>query len=168
VSSAAALTSIRRQAFGAVVLICLQAGLGMFMNLFVSIPERHSGAQPSDFFGGSTKSVAWAITHGALTLVVHTVLGLVLALMVIGMVAKALSIGRRALTAWTILGALFTVGAGFNGASFLDYHKDVSSFIMTILALAALLCFMVVVYLPCGSNTADGAQPARPSGTESD
>jgi hypothetical protein len=147
--------ALRLQAVGAVVMICLQAVLGMFVNLFVSIPGHHAGSSPSDFFSGSTRSVAWAITHGAVALILHTVLGLFLALMVIGMVASAIAIGRRALTTWTLLGALFTVGAGFNGASFLDYDKDVSSFIMTVLALAALLSFMVVVYLPWESVAPD-------------
>ena len=149
--------SLRRQSFGAVVLICLQAGLGMFVNLFVSIPRHHSGSQASEFFSGSAKSVTWAITHGAVALVLHAILGLLLALMVIGMVATALRIGRRSITTWIALGALFAIGAGFNGASFLVYNKDVSSFIMTMLALASLLCFLVVVYLPWG------AAPPMPS-----
>jgi hypothetical protein len=120
----------------------------MFVNLFVKIPGRHAGSSPSDFFSGSLRSVGWAITHGAVSLVIHTLLGLLLALMVIGIVAEALRIGRRSVTAWSVLGTLFTIGAGFNGASFLDYNRDVSSFIMTILAFAALLCFLIVVYLP--------------------
>jgi hypothetical protein len=156
--------ALRLQAFGAVVMICLQSGLGMFVNLFVTIPDRHSGSNPSDFFSGSTKSVAWAITHGAVALVFHTVLGLFLALMVIGMVASAISIRRRALSTWIVIGALCTIGAGFNGASFLDYHKDVSSFVMTVLALAAVLCFLVVVYLPWemeSPGTSAEAQPTR-------
>jgi hypothetical protein len=47
---------------------------------------------------------------------------------------------------WSILGALSTVGAGFNGASFLDYSKNASSFVMAILAFGALASFSVVLY----------------------
>jgi hypothetical protein len=140
--------ALRRQAFGAVILICVQASVGMFVNLFVTIPRRHAGSAPSDYFSGSFHSVMWAISHGAIALVIHTVLGLLLAVMVIGIVANALSIGRRSITTWSILGALFTIGAGFNGASFLDYDKNVSSFLMTILALGSIVCYVVVVYLP--------------------
>jgi hypothetical protein len=140
--------SLRRQSFGAIVLICVQAGLGMFVNLFVTIPGHHSGANPSEYFSGSTRSVIWAIAHGAVALAVHVVLGLLLALMVIGIVARALSIGRRSIAIWSILGALGTIGAGFTGAGFLDFNEDVSSFFMAILAFASLLCFLVVVYLP--------------------
>jgi hypothetical protein len=147
--------ALRRQAFGAMVLICVQAGLGMFVNLFVAIPSHHSGSQPSDFFTGSFDSVWWAISHGAIALVIHAVLGLLLAVMVVNLVVQAASLGRRAVTTWSVLGALFTFGAGFNGASFLDYHKDLSSFLMTTLALASLLCFAVVVYLPWERNGAE-------------
>jgi hypothetical protein len=157
---------LRRQAFGAVVLICLQSGFGVFVNLFVTIPGHHSGSNPSNFFSGSTSSLGWAFTHGAVALVIHMVLGLLLAVMVIGIVAEALKIGRRSVATWSVLGALFTIGAGFNGASFLDYNKDVSSFIMTILALVALLCFMIVVYLPW-ENSASEAGPPSAEVTES-
>jgi len=43
---------------------------------------------------------------------------------------------------------LGTIGAGFTGAGYLDFNEDVSSFFMVLLALASLLCFAVVVYLP--------------------
>jgi hypothetical protein len=49
---------------------------------------------------------------------------------------------------WSILGALGTIGAGFTGAGFLDFHEDVSSFFMALLAFSSLVCFAVVVYLP--------------------
>lgn len=139
---------LRMQAFGAIVLICVQAGLGMFVNLFVRIPKHHSGSNPSEFFSGSTRSVVWAIGHGAIALTLHVVLGLLLALMVIGIVARALTVGRRAVAIWSVLGALGTIGAGFTGAGFLDFNQDVSSYFMTVLAFASLLCFAVVVYLP--------------------
>ncbi len=133
----------------------------MFVNLFVSIPKRHSGSQPSNYFSGSSRSVAWAVDHGAIALVLHTILGFLLALMVIGAIARAVKLGRGWITTWTVLGALFTIGAGFNGASFLDYNKNASSFIMTVLALAALLCFSIVVYLPSVTSTPEVA--AAPS-----
>jgi peptidoglycan/LPS O-acetylase OafA/YrhL len=90
-----------------------------------------------------------------------------LALMVIGVVAAALSVGRRSLITWSLLGGLLTIGAGFNGASFLDYHKDVSSFIMTVLALASVLCFLVIVYVTSGTGSNDTTRPtpAMPVGT---
>jgi hypothetical protein len=120
----------------------------MFVNLFVTIPKHHAGANPANYFGGSMRSVAWALEHGAIALAIHVGLGLLLAVMVIGVVARAFAIGRASLIVWTMLGALGTIGAGFTGAGFLDFNQDVSSFFMAILAFASLLCFAVVLYLP--------------------
>lgn len=147
-SERSATESLRRQALGAIVLICVQAGVGMFVNLFVTIPKHHAGANPANYFGGSMSSVAWAIDHGAVALAIHVVLGLLLAIMVIGIVARAFVSGRVSLIVWSILGALGSIGAGFTGAGFLDFNENVSSFFMAILAFASLVCFAVMVYLP--------------------
>jgi hypothetical protein len=160
VSNPKASERLRPQVFGAIVLICVQSGIGMFVNLFVTIPRHHAGANPANYFGGSMRSVAWAIDHGAVALAIHVVLGLLLAIMVIGIVARAFAIGRTSLIVWSTLGALGTIGAGFTGAGFLDFTEDVSSFFMAMLAFASLVCFAVVVYLP--SPTA----PVVPSAPE--
>jgi hypothetical protein len=145
---------LRGQVLGAVIVIALQAGFGMFVNLFVSIPKNHAGANPANYFSGSTRSVVWAISHGAVALAVHVVLGLLLALMVITIVARAFSIGRASIITWSVMGAMGAIGAGFTGAGFLDFNEDVSSFFMAVLALASLLCFVIVLYLPWGSTSA--------------
>jgi hypothetical protein len=158
---------LRGQVFGAIVMILLQSGIGMFVNLFVGIPRHHSGANPSDYFSGSTKSVGWAIAHGAVALAIHVVLGLLLALMVISVVARAISIGRGSVITWSVLGALATIGAGFTGAGFLDFNQDVSSFFMAVLALASVLCFVIVIYLPWESDPTETPSP-RGSATTAD
>jgi hypothetical protein len=156
---------LRGQVFGAIVVILLQAGIGMFVNLFVSIPKHHPGADSSDYFSGSTRSVIWAIAHGGVVLAIHVALGLLLALMVIGIVARALSLGRRSVISWSILGALGSIGAGFTGAGFLDFNQDVSSFFMAILAMASMLCFVIVIYLPWESGPSESAALSQPSTT---
>jgi hypothetical protein len=154
VTDAAKIERLRGQTFGAVIMICLQFGLGMFVNLFVTIPKHHSGANPSEYFSGSTRSVIWAIGHGAVALAIHVVLGLLLAIMVITIVARAISIGRRSIIVWSVMGAMGTLGAGFTGAGFLDFNENVSSFFMAILALGALLCFVIVIFLPWPADSA--------------
>ena len=42
---------------------------------------------------------------------------------------------------------MFIVGAGFNGASFLNYGHDVSSLIMAVLWALALACYLTGLYL---------------------
>ncbi len=140
---------------GATVLLLVQSGIGMDVNLFVTIPAGHPGARPSNYLGGSVSSIAWAIGHGALALAIHASLGLALAVLVIGVAGSALRVRSRAIAAWSLLGGLLVIGAGFNGASFLDFNNDISSLIMALLALGAVACYSVVLSLL-------GAQPAAP------
>lgn len=138
---------LRRMTLGALALVLVQAGIGMDVNLFAAIPARHPGAQASDYFTGSFHSVAWAIDHGAIALAIHASLGLALAVMAISVAVIAVRLRAWSLGTWAVLAGLLVIGAGFNGASFLDYNKDVSSLIMALLALGAVACYALVLYL---------------------
>jgi hypothetical protein len=139
--------SVRHTAFGAIVLLIVQAGIGMAVNLYVVVPAHHDGANPSNFFGGSIKSVGWAISHGAVILVIHAVLGLLLVIFVVEVAYRASTHTRRSVAIWAIVAGLFVIGAGFNGASFLDFNKPVSSLLMALLTFGAVLCYSVVLLL---------------------
>lgn len=134
-------------ALGALVLVLVQAGIGVAVNLYVTIPARHPGAHAANYLGGSFHSVIWAIGHGAVALAVHASLGLALIVMTVSVAIRALTVHRRSVGVWAILAALFVIGAGFNGASFLDFNNDVSSLIMALLAFGAVSCYGVVLYL---------------------
>lgn len=62
----------------------------------------------------------------------------------------AIGTRRRATTVAALLGAGFVVGAGFNGASFLDFNNDISSLIMALLAFSAVACYSAAIYLLAG------------------
>lgn len=55
--------------------------------------------------------------------------------------------GSRLVTATAVAGALFIIGAGFNGASFLNYGNNISSIIMAGLWALALACYLTGLYL---------------------
>ena len=76
---------LRRIVLGAMVLVLIQSAIGMYVNLYVTIPLKHPGANPpfSNYLGGSTHSLAWALAHGSGQLVLHAALGLALAVVVI-------------------------------------------------------------------------------------
>ena len=141
------LAAARRLTLGAVFMILVQAGIGMATNLYVAIPAHHNGANPSDYFTGSAQSVGWSVSHGAIILAIHSVLGFALVLLVINLSIRVAALHRRALNVWTVLAALFVVGAGFNGASFLDFNNNISSLLMSLLAFAAIACYGVVLFL---------------------
>ena len=55
------------------------------------------------------------------------------------------------------------IGAGFNGASFLDFGgQNISSLITALLALGALCCYLLAVYmLPLASSPPQGTATVR-------
>ena len=143
----------RGWAFGLLVALLVQFSIGMYVNLFAVIPLNHPGHGASDFFAGSYHSVAWAETspHAPLILAFHGGLGLLLVVGSLWLAVLAVR-GRRTGFVWAgVLGALCIIGAGFNGASFLNYNKDANSYVMALLFAAAVLCYSVILALP--SNT---------------
>ena len=70
---------IRGQAFGTILLIALQFVLGMILNLFVSLPGNHPGANDGNYFTRSGHSFAWAISFGGgVVLFLHVLVALAL------------------------------------------------------------------------------------------
>src|ERR1700685_4816742 len=100
---------LRRMILAAIVLVLVQSGIGMDVNLYVVIPTQHPGARPSSYFSGSVRSVAWAVAHGAPALVAHAVLGLALALLVIGVAVYAIRLLGPAIGASSVPGRLVGV-----------------------------------------------------------
>jgi hypothetical protein len=141
---------------GAIVLTLVQAGIGMTVNLYVTVPAHHPGAHPSSYFGGSVHSVGWAIAHGTASLAIHASLGLALVILVIAIAVRATIVADRAVIAWSILAGLLVIGAGFNGASFLDFNDNLSSLIMALLAFGAIACYSIALFLlPATPQQAD-------------
>jgi len=132
---------------GAIVLTLVQAGIGMDVNLYVTVPARHPGAHPASYLSGSVHSVGWAIAHGTPSLAVHASLGLALVIVVVAIAVRDAAAAALPVIAWAILGALLVIGAGFNGASFLDFNDNLSSLIMTLLALGAIACYAIALFL---------------------
>lgn len=134
--------------------LTIQLLAGMWVNLFVRIPGAHPGSNPSEYFAGSAQSVVWAITGSGLpALVFHAAWGLLLVLGSASLVVQSRRLQRRSLTAAAVLGFLFVLGAGFNGASFLDFGEDFSSMIMATLFALALLCYASTLFLLADNGT---------------
>lgn len=139
--------SLRRMVLGAILVLLVQVGTGITVDLYVSIPARHPGAHPANYFSGSIHSVAWAIAHGAPALAVHASLGLAIVVMAITVAARAVKVASRAASFFSILAGGLVIGAGFNGASFLDFDNNMSSLIMALLALGAVACYAICLLL---------------------
>ncbi len=139
--------ALRRLTLATALLVILQIALGMVVNLYVTVPAHHPGANPANYFSGSARSVGWSVSQGPAWLAVHASLGLALVLtaIVVAVYATAARSGWAAVT--SVLGALLVIGAGFNGASFVDFGHNTSSLLMALLALGALACYLAGLYL---------------------
>jgi hypothetical protein len=151
---------LRRWILATSLLLLLQMAIGMAVNLYVTVPGSHPGSRPGDYLTGSARSVAWAIGNGAAALAVHAALGLALVAAALTVTAMAFAHHARATAAWTLLAAGLIVGAGFNGASFLDFGRNYSSLLMALLAIGALGCYLIA--LAPGPDTEPTQRPSRP------
>lgn len=142
------IAALRRMTFGAAILVVVQVALGIVVSLYVTVPKRHPGAHPHNYLSGSFHSVIWAIGHGASSLAIHAVLGLALVVMAASVAVRALRLRSGWVSITSALAALLIVGAGFNGGSYLDFGgQNISSLIMALLALGALSCYVIGLFL---------------------
>jgi len=125
----------------ACVLLLVQYLLGMVVNVYVVLPARHPGAAAADYFSGAAAGLAWLISAGSGWAAAHAALGMALAAAAIASAVLTWGRGSRAIAGLLVLGALAVIGAGFNGASFLDYGHAFSSMIMAGLWALALACY---------------------------
>lgn len=139
------MTGLRRWTLGMLILLMIQLGIGMYTNLFVTIPVRHPGAGAGEF-RGVFESINWALSHSAVPLATHAGLGIILALGAIGILVRSARL-RRGI--WgSSLGLLFILGAGYNGGRFVAYNNDINSLVMALAFAAAVVCYAAVLYLP--------------------
>jgi len=131
----------------ACLLLLVQFLLGMVANLYITLPAHHPGANASDYFAGIGSSLGWLIGQGPGWAAVHAALGLALVVAALANVVFTWRRGGRLIIATAVLGALFIIGAGFNGASFVIYGHDISSLIMSVLWALAVACYLTGLYL---------------------
>jgi hypothetical protein len=131
----------------ALVMLIAQFLLGMAVNLFVKIPDQHPGANPPEFFSGVAQSVTWAILHGHVLLAIHSGFGLVLVIASLGTLVQAIANRRRGIVVPAVLGFIGVLAAGFNGGSFLNYHQDFSSMLMSTGFAVAVVAYSVGLYV---------------------
>jgi hypothetical protein len=138
---------MRDQFLGSLIFLIVQFLLGMAVNLFVTIPTNHPGANPPEYFSGVAQSVTWAIRHGHVLLIRHASLGLILVLNAVGLLITAIRMRSRDLITVTGFGLFGILGAGFNGGSFLNYNQDFSSMLMASLFAVAVVAYSVGLFV---------------------
>ena len=129
---------LRRISLGMLAGLLIQYGLGMIVNLYVSVPARDHG--------GVLTAVGRALANGPAALTVHAALGLLLILGAVNLVIRALVLRLR-VVAWLSAAALLAiVGAAASGAAFVGSGADGDSLAMALLTGVALLCYAVNLF----------------------
>ena len=122
---------LRRLAIALLIWYAVQFAAGMTVNLFVKLPTTHPGTTGGEYFGRSGASLLWALSGaGGPALLIHTWIAFFLVIGAIALFVQSLRSGGRGWRWASGIAALFTLGALFNGMSFVDYNEEFSSAIM--------------------------------------
>ncbi len=140
---------LRLNSFAAVVMLLIQYGLGIWVNLYAQIPASDKGKGTFAAFGA-------AVANGPVALTLHALLGTLLLVTAITLVIRAV-LARK--TPATVIGAvalLAIIAAWLAGARFTgDGADDGASFGMAMATAVALLCYVIILFVPRLTEGAD-------------
>jgi hypothetical protein len=122
---------LRRVCVAALIMLVLQYGLGIFLNLYVAVPA-------SDAHAGILAEIATA----PLALTVHALLGVALIGTAILLVARAVGVRDRLLAVLSTAGLTAIGGAFGAGEIFVRNGQASASMAMAVLTGVALLCYV--------------------------
>lgn len=137
------MTGLRANSFAAIVILLIEYGLGIWVNLFGHLPASDHGASPATGFGR-------AVSNGPVGLSIHAVLGVLLVITAVTAVVRAALVGRRALIGAAVVGLLAIVDAAFSGASFVGNGANGASMSMAVAAGVAIGAYAFVLLLSAG------------------
>src|SRR5215470_16712929 len=137
---AAHLEIARRTALGMGIAVVVQYALGIWVNLYVTVPARDQG-------GGFLNAIGRALANGPVALGIHAGLGLLLVLGSISLVVRSVLSRNRALIVLSAVFLLALLGAASSGASFVDSGHDSASASMAMLTGVALICALISLYM---------------------
>jgi len=122
---------LRRVSVATLIMLVVQYGLGMFLNLYVAVPA-------SDAHAGIFAEIATA----PLALTVHALLGLALIGTAVLLLVRAVGVGDRPLAVLAATGLTAIGGAFAAGEIFVKNGQPGASMAMGVLTGAALLCYV--------------------------
>lgn len=122
--------ALRRAGFAAFVMLVVQFALGVYVNLYVTVPAADRG-----------HGFGQAIANGPAGLLAHIVLGLLLILASLGFTVQAILARQPVLIGAAVLGLLAVIGAAASGSAFTGSGGDGASMAMAMLAAVGLLCY---------------------------
>lgn len=130
------LSSLRRASLASLVMLIVQFGLGIGVNLYVSLPNADNG----------NGKVSQAFTNGP-ALAVHVVVGLLLIVAAIGLLVQAIIARHGWVIAVAAVGLIAIVGAAMQGFSFVHNSTNGASMGMAVATGVAMLCYAASLFI---------------------
>jgi len=128
--------NLARGNLAAAIMLLIQYGLGIGVNLYVTLPAAGHGG----------RGIGQAFSNGP-ALAVHTVLGLLLILTALSMVVRSVIARHRASIATSVVGTAAILAAAGYGASFVRNGSNAASLGMALATGVALLCYVVGLFV---------------------
>ena len=131
--------AVRRSSLGLSAALLVQYALGLWVNLYVTVPGHDQG-------GGILAAAGRALASGPAALAVHAGLGLVLLLGSIVLVVRAAAARTGFFVVTSAVSLLAVLGAAGAGAAFVNTGQDGASLGMGLLTAVALLCQVINLF----------------------
>lgn len=132
----ASVARLRRASLAVVVLLLAEYVLGMYVNLYVTVPAADHG-----------HSVGSAISNGPVILSAHAVIGLLLGLSALAVLVLSVIARRPSVIAFSVVGLIALAVASMAGSSFTSSGQAAESMAMSVMTGVGLLCYAANLYL---------------------
>ena len=130
------LERLRGASMGAAVMLVIQFGLGVGVNLYTTLPAAGSGG----------RSIGDAFSSGAL-LALHAAFGLLLIVTALSLLVRAIAARHRPVIVTSAIGLLAIIAAAGSGASFVNDSANGASLGMALATGVAMLCYLVSLFI---------------------
>jgi hypothetical protein len=131
---------LRINSFAAVVMLMIEFGLGVGVNLYASLPASGNGK-------GLVGAFLAAIADGPIALTLHALIGTLLILTAIAAVVRASFVRRAPLTIVASAGLLAIVLAWLGGTRFVGSGGNGASLVMALATGIGVLCYATIVLI---------------------
>lgn len=133
---AAGLSRLRRGSLAVLVLTVVEYLIGMYVNLYVTVPRADHGS-----------SLGTEISNGPAALSLHAVVGLLLGLGALGVLVQSVLARHWVAVGVSAVGLLALGFASVAGTGFTSTSDNSASMAMSVLTGAALLCYAANLYV---------------------
>jgi hypothetical protein len=157
-TAAARMMGLRANSFAAIVILLIEYGLGVWVNLYGHLPVSDHGANIATGF-------AQAVSKGPAGVSIHAVLGAILVISAVTAIVRAALVRRLVMVGAAAVGLVAIVVAAFSGASFVGDGSNGASLSMAVAAGVAIGSYALVLLLSAGAAESAPADDApQPDG----